>query len=385
MLDGVVVGFDGVLADTLERHERAWQYALSAGGLVIARQLVAAAAPQTAGGLTALLGSELACSAGPTLRRAASHKFAELCASQRVRVLPGAIELLVRLRDLGIQLAVATTGAARELRAALDSCGLHLDRLVDAVVTAEDAHVAGTTVAAAAASRLGLHPAQCVWITACGAELDDAFHAGMACVALVSPRPSSRSRLGVHPRAVYAHVPAILAELEPFLHASSPVEVHVTQALLEGLMRSAITAARKGLDAGEVPFGSAVAAGDGTIVASAHQWVRRCQSMLGHSLLLALREAGDRRPAVAATTIQPCAMCLAAAAEAGVETVAFGTSTETAVMPDEGSSRSDRQQPRIVGAVLDGDCRILLRQWLHRNEDYRSPHHAFVERLIAGA
>jgi tRNA(Arg) A34 adenosine deaminase TadA/beta-phosphoglucomutase-like phosphatase (HAD superfamily) len=337
--------------------------------------------PHAPGGLQRLLGNRAAAEHGPWLRKAASQAFASVCETERVRVSPGAVDLLVRLRDLGIRIAVASVGSGRELHTALASCGLHLGRLTDCVVTADDARGTAETVAAVAAGGLRLHPAQCVWVSGCEPELDDALRAGMASVAVGPQR--GLVNCDAIPRACYPDILALLSDWEPFLLASSPVAVHVTGPMLEGLMRSALAAATAGLDAGEIPFGTAVADQHGQVFAKAHQRVRGDQNMVQHSLLRALREAGQQGNLLVASTLEPCAMCLHAAAEAGVETLAFGVGTPGRRLAAGASRGRATVQPRVAGGILAHECRSLLRAWLRRNGGYRTEHHAWVERLLA--
>lgn len=92
-------------------------------------------------------------------------------------------------------------------------------------------------------------------------------------------------------------------------------------------MGAALAVAAEGLAAGELPIGAVVVV-DGAVVASAHTQERGQRRLLVHAELLAL-DAADRilgaarTRATLYTTLEPCLMCLAAAATAMVPRVVF--------------------------------------------------------------
>ena len=94
-------------------------------------------------------------------------------------------------------------------------------------------------------------------------------------------------------------------------------------------MGAAMTAARVGADAGEVPVG-AVLVRDDTIVSVAHNAPIGLQDPTAHAEVLVLRDAarqvGNYRlvGATVYVTAEPCVMCVGALAHARVQRVVFG-------------------------------------------------------------
>lgn len=92
-------------------------------------------------------------------------------------------------------------------------------------------------------------------------------------------------------------------------------------------MGVALRVAEEGLAAGELPIGAVVVV-DGEVVGRAHTQERGQRRLLVHAELLALdaadRVLGARRGrATVVTTLEPCLMCLAAAATAGVPRIVY--------------------------------------------------------------
>ena len=86
-------------------------------------------------------------------------------------------------------------------------------------------------------------------------------------------------------------------------------------------MREALAEARQGLAVDEFPVGAVVVLDD-TVVARAHWEGARQRRLLDHAEMLALMEAErsgkvarrrERRDATLYTTLEPCALCMAAA------------------------------------------------------------------------
>lgn len=143
------------------------------------------------------------------------------------------------------------------------------------------------------------------------------------------------------------------------------------------LMRRAIDACKRGLAAGQSPFGCAIAIGD-QVVAESHNTVVMTTDITAHAEVNALREGcktvGDifLADAVVATTCEPCPMCMSALHWARVETVYYGASIADA----EKAGFNELQLPaaellRIGGStvklqegILVEDCRSLFDQWL---------------------
>lgn len=126
-------------------------------------------------------------------------------------------------------------------------------------------------------------------------------------------------------------------------------------------MRQALAAAERGRDAGEVPIGCLIVAGD-RLLGRDHNRVEQLQDPTAHAEILALSAAaGARRSwrltgATLYVTVEPCAMCLGACYQARVARVVFG-----APEPKFGAcgSRVDLTRLRGLNHTLRVDSGVL--------------------------
>lgn len=152
-------------------------------------------------------------------------------------------------------------------------------------------------------------------------------------------------------------------------------------------MDEAIAVAASGMAAGELPVGAVVVAG-GRIVGRAHTQEQGQRRLLVHAELLALDEADraagwDRRTATLYTTVEPCLMCLGAAASAMVGRIVFGLAADSdgaARLAEEWSrQRSDGlpyvELPAVVGGVGASGAASLVEQYVAA----RSPEDPMVQ------
>ncbi|MER5639528.1 nucleoside deaminase [Kitasatospora sp. NPDC002227] len=101
----------------------------------------------------------------------------------------------------------------------------------------------------------------------------------------------------------------------------------------EALLRRAIEIAATAVTLGDAPYGSLLAAPDGTVLAEAHNTVRRDDDITAHpELKLARWAARELDPATAArttmfTSCQPCTMCEGALQRSGLGRVVHALST----------------------------------------------------------
>ena len=97
----------------------------------------------------------------------------------------------------------------------------------------------------------------------------------------------------------------------------------------EELMAAALSEARRGLEAGEVPVGAVVVV-DGEIIAQAHNAPIALADPTAHAEILALRQAARERGnyrlpgATLYATVEPCPMCCGAMLHARVARVVYG-------------------------------------------------------------
>ena len=108
-LDGIVFDLDGTLTDTNRAHVSAWQQALREFGFNLPEERIAREIGKGGDKLVpALLGESIPESRGKELREAASRNFHRI-ADAGLEAYPGAEDLLVRLRDLNVRTAIATS------------------------------------------------------------------------------------------------------------------------------------------------------------------------------------------------------------------------------------------------------------------------------------
>lgn len=108
----------------------------------------------------------------------------------RLRPLPGAVELIERLRSAGRLRAVATSADPIKLHAILDAIGIPAIAF-DALVTAEDVerNKPAPDIFLCAAARLGCHPSECVVVEDTPPGISAALAAGMRCLGLWTTFP----------------------------------------------------------------------------------------------------------------------------------------------------------------------------------------------------
>lgn len=150
-------------------------------------------------------------------------------------------------------------------------------------------------------------------------------------------------------------------------------------------MRLAIEKARQGIAKGQSPFGCAIARGD-EILAVEHNVVWATTDITAHAEVTALRAACAKTKQVvlpgtiAASTCEPCPMCMAALLWARVETVYFGATIADAQaagfneipLPAAEIVRRAGGRLKLVGGVLGEECTSLFAQW--QNAPSRRPY-----------
>jgi tRNA(Arg) A34 adenosine deaminase TadA len=142
------------------------------------------------------------------------------------------------------------------------------------------------------------------------------------------------------------------------------------------LMRLAIEKCRAGIAAGQSPFGCAIARED-KLLACSHNTVVLTTDITAHAEVNAIREACRATSSIfldgtiAATTCEPCPMCMAALHWARVETVYYGATIADA----DGAGFNELQLPaaellriggstvKLVPQVLPAECKALFAEW----------------------
>ena len=140
----------------------------------------------------------------------------------------------------------------------------------------------------------------------------------------------------------------------------------------DDIMKEALEEARGAAARGEVPVGAVVVV-DGNIVARAGNRVRELKDPTAHAEILAIRRAcavlGNERltDAVLYVTLEPCAMCAAAAAHARIGCVVWGADDaergglkSTVNVPKAAKMTT---QPAGVGGVRACECTTILKDF----------------------
>ena len=137
-------------------------------------------------------------------------------------------------------------------------------------------------------------------------------------------------------------------------------------------MQPAFDAARAAAAADEVPVGAALWRGD-RLLASAGNRVRRDRDPTAHAEMLVLRAAGavlgsERlEGCVLFVTLEPCAMCAAAAMHARVRRIVYGAEDPKGGGTDHGvrvpHAPGCLHRPEIVGGIGAAQSAALLRDF----------------------
>jgi len=135
-------------------------------------------------------------------------------------------------------------------------------------------------------------------------------------------------------------------------------------------MHAALEVARQALETNDVPVGAIILDESGNIVASGFNRREVDNDPTAHAEIIALREAADIAGNwrldnhTLVVTLEPCAMCAGAIAQARIKTVVFGAWDEKAGAV--GSVWDVLRDPRaphrveVIAGVLADECAELL-------------------------
>ena len=140
-------------------------------------------------------------------------------------------------------------------------------------------------------------------------------------------------------------------------------------------MRSALAAAERGGELGEVPVGAVVTLND-SVIATAHNQTITAKDPSGHAEIVALRaaaaEAGNHRlpGATLYVTLEPCAMCVGAIAQARISRIVFGAYDPKAgaagSVIDLTDSKALNHRLEINGGLLADESSELLKNFFQK-------------------
>lgn len=138
-------------------------------------------------------------------------------------------------------------------------------------------------------------------------------------------------------------------------------------------MTTLIALARTAAERGEVPIAAAIVAGDGTVLAQAHNLVETNHDATAHAELLALRAAMAARNSkyledcTLFVTLEPCAMCAQAASLAKIRKIIYGAYDPKGGGVEHGarvfSHPTCHHAPEIIAGMQAGECGALLSEF----------------------
>jgi cytosine deaminase len=143
-----------------------------------------------------------------------------------------------------------------------------------------------------------------------------------------------------------------------------------------GPMDLALAAARRAGARGEVPVGAVVTDGAGAVLAVSGNRVERAHDAAGHAELLAMRRAAAKRSNTRLTgcdlwvTLEPCAMCAAAAGLFRMRRIVFAAYDPKGGGIEHGPRVFDRSphmhRPEIIGGFQEQTAARLLRSFFEQ-------------------
>ncbi len=387
-LDAVIFDLDGTLIDTNPAHVEAWRRAFEACGYKVPPDRIAVEIGK--GGdflVSAVLGQSAEQEHGERLRKLSADAFLDVAREQHFRLMPGAEELLDRLRERGLKLALATSSKVKHLKATWASLGFDLSERFDVVINADDAERTkpAPDLVHAALNKLGLFPAQCAMVGDTPYDGQACAQAGVACLAVLCGGNSAEPLLRAGARGVWRDPADLAKHLDDALRIASPGPTHWTRERAEALMRDALAAAREGVAQGEWPDGCVLVRGDGSVLARAHSEVRRSGNLAAQAALVALARAGAERDLVLVSTLEPTVLVTGAAVAAGVDLAVFGLTSpaEDNARRVRPSGTGDSPLPRLIGDVLAEEVREVLREYVRSAGDDKAV--ALARRFIGEA
>ena len=183
----LIFDLDGTLVDTVYAHVFAWQLALAEAGMPIDGWRIHRRIGMSGGLFARAVAREVGRPLSPEETEAAQRRHGEIFRDllPERRPLPGAVEVLAQLRELGVPHGIATSGRRPEIDASLAVLGIPPDTPV-----VERGDVARAKpepdLFLACAERLGVEHAECYVVGDAVWDLLAARRAGMLSVGLLS-------------------------------------------------------------------------------------------------------------------------------------------------------------------------------------------------------
>lgn len=129
-------------------------------------------------------------------------------------------------------------------------------------------------------------------------------------------------------------------------------------------MNEALKQAGRAFDDGEIPVGAVVVC-EGQIISRAYNQVERLRDPTAHAEMIAITSASNflaskyLNQCTLYVTLEPCAMCRGAIAEAQLGRVVFGAF-------DNSSRPAGPKKDKVTGGVMELECEALLRDFFDK-------------------
>jgi len=147
------------------------------------------------------------------------------------------------------------------------------------------------------------------------------------------------------------------------------------------MMRRAIEVAKRGIEAGQSPFGCVIVR-DGEIIAEAHNTVVMDNDPTAHAEINAIRKAAKKlktyvlKGCIVYSTCEPCPMCFSAIHWANADMIVYGASIESAAalgfrelrISNEEMKRLGGSTLKILGGILKDECIKMMNEWSKRKD-----------------
>ncbi len=225
MLKAVIFDVDGTLVDSNDLHIEAWREAFAHYGIGLAYDQIHAQIGKGGDQLIPVFCSqEQVDKFGDELDRLRLEIFTRDYLPQ-VRPFPHVRELFERLRDDGLQIALATSSKQTELQSHLEN--LDVEDLLDGATSADDAEHSKPCpdIFEAALGRLdGVRPSEAVVVGDTPYDAIAAAKAGMQTIALLSGGFSEETLREAGAIEVYVDVADLLEHYEEWIRAESIAE-----------------------------------------------------------------------------------------------------------------------------------------------------------------
>lgn len=185
----VIWDMDGVIADTALYHFSAWQEVFRKREVNYTEENFKhnfGLRNDTI--IRNILGEQVAQGEIDAITREKEEAFRRL-AGQKIKPLPGAVELLQSLKQQGFKMAIASSTIMENIRLITGTLGI--DNCFQAIVTGQDVTEGKPSPQGflLAAKRLGVEPRNCIVIEDAVAGVAAAKRAGMPCLAITSNHP----------------------------------------------------------------------------------------------------------------------------------------------------------------------------------------------------